>query len=272
MSSNVLPRFAFENSPNGCSLHVHSFGDFSLQHALSAQPPNLSDIILRKLRVAHAFTVGMSLLLVHIFHVICLSAQKEVMWINARWVIQSTRTIVADLKSRRDSAVVKFVANAMSIVVLAAKAKDTIATNVDCALPKPAFIWIAFLTETPKHIGQRDSDSTPCAMPREVVSRYAIDVLVNGRTLWRNLGLVAASALAISVGDFQRRIAGRGCKQWQLWGMLLHDIGSMKAGVQARSAREALPGIFAWSYRSIIAHLHEWGNMHGRDLLKAVGA
>jgi hypothetical protein len=208
----------------------------------------LSDLIVREPRPANllAMQLVVTPLLLAVLHIIQMCTQEQVIGVATRWII----ALVQNVQAVWDGAIGKLVTNAMraDIVpsVLALDPYHTISKAVVVPRPFPTFIRAALIDVAPQLFRERAFRPDIVVMADDESARFALDVAVLRIGLPGDLGLAAAAAMAEAVGYFVEVKLGLN----KLWGMLHGVIVSFQTLTKARDAREASPGIFAFSTRS----------------------
>lgn len=235
------------------------FGDAKLLRNIPVSPflrclgTNRAYAILCQFRFAAIFTYGtiVAAFITAINHIFGTCAQKQVIGITAGWVI----AFVANFQRPWRDARCKFVGYATSLMLLAIQPETTIAAPRPCRVPLPAFIGSAYVNLFPK----ARHEIAARGMTSNKTQWFAFDDAELAMRSWRESSFFATTTVAITVRDFVRGIIG------------VHK--NLHFLCQASERLATLPRRFAFNFRSfILPHLNEYGNVHGRDLLKATGA
>lgn len=228
----MRPCLAFENRPNSAWGNIELLGNLCCSFAYDVKAAYFSNAVRAELGRALAFSVSMSLLLVHVCHVVGLCAKKQMRRIVAAWTV----AFVEYVQSLWDRAVMNFPGNTMRMMGLTTTTKVPVSNDRKRALPIPTFIGHTLRAICPKMFSERVVLGRKLEMSIDVAYGLSLDPSRFLACLGGYLGFLPAAALTVTVWDFVRGMIG------------VH--GKRLLSVSNPGTFEASPGISIGSYRS----------------------
>lgn len=139
----MLPSKIVSNVEYGAHCYPEQFCYFAAGYCfMKAQFSNRWDVNFFEFRrlAIFAATCGIAITALghHVFYVVSLSPDKEMVWVAALWIV----TVVAHYLVFRYFSLDNFPCKSMSLVSLLHKVGLSIPKNVSGALPIPAFVWM----------------------------------------------------------------------------------------------------------------------------------
>lgn len=186
----MFPSLTMNNLVYGFMANSKAFGYGRLSHAIRVKLANLSYLIFRELGTRRAVPA----LRGHILHIVQLRANKEMVGVNAGGVV----ALVKNEHAFWDRTKSHFPRNAMRHFVFALNANLPVAMRIDHARPFPALIMVALVHSFPKAI----FEWATTGMSNDVLDRLALYMPMHRVIVGSYLGLLSASAMAVTVGDF----------------------------------------------------------------------
>lgn len=198
---DVLPCFAIDYVVNAYSRHAERLGEAKARFAFCGTLSDflylgLIELCLMVLRTLHSRWVNSAVLVAHIARIVLLCTKKQVCRITTRWVV----ACVADMLAGWNWAVMQFVAKAMGIDANALDGKNSVTGLAQLLFPYPTAIWRILVYGLPKAfyggaVGRSvmgfDVGDGFSPEPSKITSGH-----------FGNVGLLAATAMAITVGYF----------------------------------------------------------------------
>ena len=170
-----------------------------LRHALLVQLSNLDNLLRRELGGWGAIPT----LLGHILHVVGLRTQKEMPGVDAKRVI----AFVQNHQVVRYGANGQFPTESGRVTPAGTDSSATCkdgATFAGSTSPSPTVIRAALVYLLPKTV----CNWTAAGMPDNVLNGMAFDMTMHGVVIGRNLGFLAATTVAVTIGNIVRGIMG----------------------------------------------------------------
>lgn len=149
----------------------------------------------------------------HIPHIVCVSSEKEMAWIDTG----SNVAMMKNVKAIGDGANMNLIRKAMRLDCRSRDSQRSIAIHC-AACPQPAFIWAALVYFLPEAL----QNGATAMMPTQKAIGFTFYQSLIGFVILVYACFLSATTVAITVWNFKCRIMGRACEKRELWGMLLH--------------------------------------------------
>lgn len=176
-------------------------GNVFVHHPLRRKVTNGTNNVWCKFRHAVTSAKYIAALVIHILNVVKMSSQEQMVWVNTRWIVAP----VTHFHPIGNGAEVDLPRHAVGVLlVFVAIANLTVSGFRQCAMPKPARIFVALVKPFPKTLNEWAMSMMPMNKPLGLSfydSMFLVGVRADGRKL-------STTAMAKTVGNIKRGIMG----------------------------------------------------------------